>query len=188
MIYSLKGTIIHRRKGAVVIDVHDVAYECLVSREEDFPFGETVTIYTYEVFGENEHYLAGFSTDLEKEAFISLISVNGIGPKTALTALEATTADALFKAIQSNNTAYLKKLPGIGPKAAAQIILDLKGQLAPDGGRADPKQYDEVRAALKTLGFKVKEIDEALSSINDPTLDNEGLLRAALRKLKKGKA
>ncbi len=187
MIYSLTGKIVHKSKEVVVIDVHDVAYECLVSRAEDFAYNEITTIYTYEVYGENEHYLAGFSTLLEKEAFQSLITVKGIGPKTALNALSATSADALFKAIQSNNTSYLKKLPGIGPKAAAQIILDLKGHLAEDGGKADPKQYDEVRAALKSLGFRVKEIDDALSSISDPTLDSQGLLKAALKKLRKNK-
>lgn len=187
MIYSLKGTIIAKGENSVVIDVRDVGYECLVSRPEDFLFGEEMTVYTYEVYGENEHYLAGFSTILEKDAFVSLIAVKGIGPKTALNALSAATPDALFKAIQSSNTAYLKKLPGIGPKAANQIILDLKGHLAPDSRKVNPKQYDEVRAALKTLGFKVKEIDEVLSSINEPDLDNEGLLRAALRKLRKTK-
>ena len=187
MIYSLKGKIIAKGESSIAIDVRDVAYECLVSRTEDFAYGEEVTVYTYEVFGENEHYLAGFSTLLEKEAFQSLITVKGIGPKTALTALSATTADALFKAIQSNNTAYLKKLPGIGPKAAAQIILDLKGHLTTDGIKGDPKQYDDVKAALKSLGFKVKEIDEALSSINDPSLDNQGLLKAALKKLRSNK-
>ncbi len=185
MIYSLTGKIIHKAKDSVVIDVHDVAYECLVSRSEDFAYSENVTIFTYEVINESEHYLAGFSTLLEKEAFESLIGVKGIGPKTALNALSGTTADDLFKAIQSNNTAYLKKLPGIGPKAAAQIILDLKGHLSENGGKADPKQYDEVRDALKSLGFKVKEIDDALSSISDPTLDSEGLLRETLKKLRK---
>lgn len=187
MIYSLTGKIVHKGKDYVVIDVHDVAYECLVSRTDDFSYNEQATIYTYEVYGENDHYLAGFSTLLEKEAFQSLITVKGIGPKTALNALSATTADALFKAIQSNNTSYLKKLPGIGPKAAAQIILDLKGHLTEDGGKANPKQYDEVRDALKSLGFRVKEIDDALSSISDPSLDSQGLLKAALKKLRKSK-
>ncbi len=187
MIYSLTGKIVYKGKDSIVIDVHDVGYECLVSRTEDFPFMEIVTVYTYEVINENEHYLAGFSSKLEKEAFESLLSVKGIGPKTALNALSATNAESLFKAIESNNTAYLKKLPGIGPKAAAQIILDLKGKLSETSAKANPKQYEDVRSALKSLGFRVKEIDDVLSTISDPTLDAEGLLRVALKKLRSGK-
>ena len=91
-----------------------------------------------------------------------------------------------MKAIAANNTTFLKKLPGIGPKAAAQIILDLKGRLADMGGgsKANPNQYDEVREGLKSLGFKVKAIDEALASINEPGLSNEEVLRQALKKLR----
>ena len=125
--------------------------------------------------------------DMDSELTLRPKTLDEYVGQTALNALSATSADALFKAIQSNNTSYLKKLPGIGPKAAAQIILDLKGHLAEDGGKADPKQYDEVRAALKSLGFRVKEIDDALSSISDPTLDSQGLLKAALKKLRKNK-
>jgi Holliday junction DNA helicase RuvA len=99
--------------------------------------------------------------------------------------LKATTPDELYKAIAANNTAYLKKLPGIGPKAAAQIILDLKGQLAQTDEKGNPTQFDEVRQALKQLGFKVKDIDDALSQINEPNLTNEDVLRLALRQLRK---
>jgi Holliday junction DNA helicase RuvA len=113
--------------------------------------------------------------------------VKGIGPKTALNALSATNADDLFKAIQANNTAYLKKLPGIGPKAAAQIILDLKGKLIESDAKGNPTQYDEVRQALKQMGFKVKEVDDALSSINEPGASNQEILRLALRALSKKK-
>ncbi len=104
---------------------------------------------------EDEQYLVGFKTEYEKEAFLSLISVKGIGPRTALGAMSATTAEELFNAIAANNITFLKKLPGIGAKAAAQIILDLKGQLtgSPSG---NPNQYDEVRDALKGLGYKLK--------------------------------
>lgn len=186
MICRIKGNVIGIDEESIAVDVHDIAYEILVSRPDDFSLNEEVTLFTHEVQTEDDHYLVGFSSKIEKESFLSLISVKGIGPKTALNALKATTPDALFKAIESNNTAYLKKLPGIGPKAAAQIILDLKGQLANTDAKSNPKQYDEVRAALKTLGFRVKDIDDALASINEPNASNEEILRLALRKLGKG--
>jgi Holliday junction DNA helicase RuvA len=184
MIYRLKGQVIAILKDRVAIDVHDVAYEVLVSRVQEFTLNSEIVLFTYEAITQDDHYLVGFLTSLEKDAFMSLIQVKGIGPKTALNALKETNPDELFKAIQSNNTAYLKKLPGIGPKAAAQIILDLKGKLVESDEKGNPSQYDEVRQALKQLGFKAKAIDDALASINEPGADNQAILKLALHKLR----
>ncbi len=187
MIYRLKGTVIASSDEAIAIDINGVAYEVLTSRPENYEIGIEAILFTYEVITEDDHYLVGFATKIEKDAFLSLISVKGIGPKTALNALKATTPDALFKAIESNNTSYLKKLPGIGPKAAAQIILDLKGRLTETDSKGNPKQYEQVREALKSFsGYKIKEIDEVLASINEPGASNEEILRIALKKLGKG--
>ncbi len=185
MYYSFTGKIVDICEGSVAIDVNGIAFELFVSRPLEWTKGEEATVYVYEVFNENDHYLVGFSTKLEKEAFVSLIQVKGIGPKTAINALSSTTPDELFKAISVSNTAYLKKLPGIGPKAAAQIILDLKGKLtSSSSNKGNANKYEDVRAALKSMGFKVKDIDEALSGINDPEATNEDVLRMALRKIK----
>lgn len=184
MIYSLNGKIADVSGSSIAIDIGPIAFEVFVSRPSDFKLGEDAFIYVYEVFTQDDHYLAGFSSKLEKEAFSSLIQVKGIGPKTALSALSKTNPEDLFKAISSNNTAYLKKLPGIGPKAAAQIILDLQGKLV-SGSSPDSSLYDDVRSALKGLGFKSKEIDDALCSINEPGLDSGEVLRLALKRLRK---
>ena len=190
MFYSLTGTIIDITDNTIAVQVGPIAYECLVSRVDAFLMGEERTVYCYEVENESEHYLCGFPSKSEKTAFTLLTSVKGIGPKTALSALKETTPDALYRAITANNTAYLKKLPGIGAKAASQIILDLRGHLAAEVGKkrnkVDPSQFDEVRDALKSLGFKSKLIDEALSSIDTPNLNNEEILKLALRRLRKG--
>ncbi|MBO4540818.1 MAG: Holliday junction branch migration protein RuvA [Bacilli bacterium] len=188
MIYSLQGTILAIEKESIVIDVHDVGYEVLSSHPEKYNLGEKAFIYTYEVMSEDDHYLVGFSSKLEKEAFHALIQVKGIGPKTALGALSSSEPEEFFKAIQSNNTAYLKKLPGIGPKAAAQIILDLKGKLVESDAKGNPTQYDEVRQALKQMGFKAKAVDDVLSTINSPGASNQEILRLALKALGKKKA
>ena len=185
MYFSFKGKIIYREKDYVVIEVNNIGYQVYVSHIDDFSVGSDAIIYLYNVVREDEQYLAGFSSVDEKKAFESLISVKGIGPRTALNALSKTNSSDLVNAIASNNIAYLKKLPGIGAKAAAQIILDLKGQLTESDQKGNPKQYEEVRSALKNLGFKVKIIDDVLSQINIVNGTNEEIMREALKRLRK---
>lgn len=182
MIYFLRGKVALINPESIVIDVRDVGYELLVSHIDEFIVGEEVLVYTYNVVREDENYLIGFKTKEEKDVFLSLIKVKGLGPKTVINALSATTPNDVINAIASNNVAFLKKLPGLGAKAAGQIILDLKGELT--GSKGNPKQYEEVYDALKTLGFKGAAIDRVLATINEPGASNEDILRIALKRLK----
>ena len=138
MIYFLKGKVALINEDSVVIDVRDVGYQILVSHIDQYVVGEEVLIYTYNVVREDDNYLVGFKSIEEKNVFLSLIKVKGLGPKTVINALSATTPDEVINAIASNNVAFLKKLPGLGAKAAGQIILDLKGELT--GSKGNPKQ------------------------------------------------
>ena len=183
MIYSLKGKVLMTDGDTVIVDVHDVGYQVLVSHVQDYEIGQEVFLYTYNVIREDEQYLVGFSSLDEKKVFLALIKVKGLGPKTVIGALSATTTHDVTNAIASNNVAYLKKLPGIGAKAAAQIILDLKGELT--GTKGDPTVYDEVYEALKELGFKGAAIDRVLATINEKDAPAEEVLRIALSKLRK---
>ena len=183
MIYSLKGRVLLIDGDTVVIDVHDVGYQVLVSHTEDYEAGQEVFLYTYNVVREDEQYLVGFSSLDEKQVFLSLIRVKGLGPRTVIGALSATTPNDVENAIASNNVVYLKKLPGIGAKAASQIILDLKGELT--GTKGDPTVYDEVYEALKELGFKGAAIERVLATINEKDAKPEDVLRIALAKLRK---
>ena len=183
MFYLLRGKVALVYKDSIVLDVRDVGYQILVSHIDDFEVGEEILIYTYTVVREDENYLVGFRTLEEKNVFLSLIKVKGLGPKTVIGALSATTPQDVINAIASNNVAYLKKLPGIGAKAAAQVILDLKGELTGDKG--NPKQYEDVYDALKSLGFKGAAIDRVLATINEPNATTEEILRIALQRLKK---
>lgn len=182
MIYFLRGKVAIIEQESIVIDVRDVGYQMLVSHIEQFHVGDEVLVYTYNVVREDENYLIGFLDKEEKDVFLSLIKVKGLGPKTVINALSATTPNDVINAIASNNVAYLKKLPGLGAKAAGQIILDLKGELT--GSKGNPKQYEEVYDALKTLGFKGAAIDRVLATINEPGATNEDILRIALKRLK----
>ena len=183
MIYSLRGKILLKDGDTVIVDVHDVGYQVLVSHTDDYEIGQDVFLYTYNVVREDETYLVGFSSIDEKEVFLALIRVKGLGPKTVIGALSATTPNDVKNAIAANNVAYLKKLPGIGAKAASQIILDLKGELT--GTKGDPTVYDEVYEALKELGFKGAAIDRVLATINEKDAPAEEVLRLALAKLRK---
>ena len=184
MIYFLKGRVALKDKDTVVIDVNNVGYQVLVSHIDDYEIGEEVLVYTYNVVREDEQYLVGFSSLDEKSVFLSLIKVKGLGPRTAIGALSSTTPTEVVNAIASNNVAYLKKLPGIGAKAAAQIILDLKGELT-GGSKGDPGVYEDVYDALKAMGFKGAAIDRVLATINEPGASSEDILRIALSKLRK---
>lgn len=184
MIYFLRGKVALKDGDTLVIDVRDVGYQVLVSHIDNYEIGDEVLVYTYNVVREDEQYLVGFSSLDEKSVFLSLIKVKGLGPKSAIGALSSTTPQEVVNAIASNNVAFLKKLPGIGAKAAAQIILDLKGQLT-GGSKGDPTVYDEVYEALKGLGFKGAAIDRVLATINEPDASAEDILRIALNKLRK---
>ncbi|MCD8195454.1 MAG: Holliday junction branch migration protein RuvA [Coprobacillus sp.] len=181
MIYYLKGKIAAKEKDQVVIDVAGVGYEVYVSHLDQYTIGEDTTIYTYEVIHEDEDYLIGFSSLEEKNVFLSLIKVKGLGPKMVINALSTTTPELVMSAIAANNVAYLKNLPGIGQKAASQIILDLKGEIT--GSKGDPGVYDEVKDALKSLGYKGAAIDRVLSTINIPNGTTEEIIKEALKEL-----
>lgn len=183
MIYSLRGKVLLIDGETVVVDVHDVGYQVLVSHAHDYEVGQDVFLYTYNVVREDEQYLVGFSSLDEKEVFLALVRVKGLGPKTVIGALSACTPNDVKNAIASNNVVYLKKLPGIGAKAASQIILDLKGELT--GTKGDPTVYDEVADALKELGFKGAAIERVLATINEKDASPEEVLRIALAKLRK---
>ena len=183
MIYFLRGEIHQVDTDSVVIDVNNVGYQVLVSHVSNYEVGQKVLLYTYNVVREDENYLIGFSDVEERNVFLSLIKVKGLGPKTVIGALSATNPQEVISAIGSNNVAFLKKLPGLGAKAAGQIILDLKGELT--GSKGNPKQYEEVYDALKSLGFKGAAIDRVLATINEPNATTEEILRIALSRLRK---
>lgn len=183
MIYFLRGKVALINEDSIVLDVRDVGYQMLVSHPDSFKLDEEVLVYTYNVVREDENYLVGFASEEEKEVFIALNKVKGLGPKTVIGALSATNPQEVKAAIASNNVAFLKKLPGIGAKAAGQIILDLKGELT--GSKGNPKQYEEVYDALKSLGFKGAAIDRVLATINEPDATTQEILKIALQRLKK---
>lgn len=178
MIYALKGTVKKITANVLILEVNDVFYTLLMPHPEDFKLEEKVTILTTLIVREDNLTLIGFSSEEEKQAFNDLIKVSGIGPKTALNALSMTRPHIFYQAVMNKDLKYLKKLPGIGPKAASQIILDIKGQLVAPTPEITKRK--SVLQALKDLGFKVKDIEKVLTLVDHPELSDEDVLKAAL--------
>ena len=185
MIYGLKGIVTKQTATTVVLDVRGVYYEVKVpALPPQIQFGE-LFLYTYQVIREDEHYLVGFLTLDEKSLFESLINVSGIGPKTALGIMTATTPERFLQAVATEELSYLKKLPGVGPKGASQIILDLKGKLQTDTTKGLNPYEAEVMLGLQSLGFKKSEITKVLKKVSSKALDTNELFRLALSELRR---
>ncbi len=183
MYYYLHGLITMHSKDSIVVECSGVGYEVVVSHPEDFPIGETMFVFTCLYSHEDEQYLVGFKTIEEKELYNQLVSVAGIGPKTAISILSASSLYRLKDAINRGDTFYLTSLPGIGRKNASQIILDLKGKLSDDdlATSTGEKNLDLAYDGLKGLGFKANEIKSAFNEIEERNLSVEEYVARALR-------
>lgn len=185
MIWGLRGILVEHNITSVILDVRGVHYEVRVTSVPEASLGYEMFLYTHQVIREDEHYLVGFTSKAEKALFIKLINVNGVGPKTAIGILTATTPDRFTAAIASEDVVYLKKLPGVGPKGASQIILDLKGRLQTNVQKGGNPYNDEVALALSNLGFKKDEITKTLTKLDSHGLNANELLKLALAELRK---
>ena len=183
LIAYVKGTVALIQSDYIVIDVQGIGYQIQVGHPYEFAVDKEVMLYTYHHIREDISALYGFTTMEEKQLYIRLLSVKGVGPKVGMTILASTTFNMLVNAIESEDVAYLKKIPGIGPKAAGQIILDLKGKLADAEMASQTPQFNEAIEALQALGYTKKEIEFAMKDINDATMSVEDVVRAALKKI-----
>lgn len=190
MISFLKGDIVDIGLDYILVDVNGIGFQVYVGRPQDFSYGRAL-VYTYFQVKEDGFSLFGFKTKQEQDMFNRLINVSGIGPKTANGILGATTVSNLISAIELGNVGFLKKLPSIGPKAAQQIVLDLKGKLVIDdqANKASVKKdekYADVYDALRQFGFKVSEIDNTIDKVeNIEKKSTSDIIRECLKLLRK---
>ena len=171
----------------IVIEVGGIGYILIVANPYLFQIGENIKVFIYQYIREQINDLYGFRTEEEKSLFIKLISVNGIGPKSALSILASGNVDSIYKAIEDTNAAYLRKFPGIGPKASQQIILDLKGKISFDEVtlvNVSSQKFNDVEEALISLGYAKKDISKALGKI-DSNKDTGDIIKDALALLNK---
>lgn len=175
----IKGIITEINPTDITLENQGIGYKLITPNPYNFLLHSEVTVYIYQKVSEDNISLYGFKTLKAKELFVELISVNGIGPKSANAILASGSVESITKAIDDGNAKYLQKFPGIGPKASQQIILDLKGKIDFEDRTIKTANLIEVDEALKALGYKVKEINKILPKL-DTTKKTSELVKDAL--------
>ena len=181
MFEYIKGKIEEIESGYIVLDNNGLGYQIFTASPYSFEIGKEYKVFVYEQIREDENTLYGFKTKEEKEMFLKLIDVKGLGPKMAIPMLSDGSTNGIIDAIERENILYLKKFPKIGDKIARQIILDLKGKLVSKEDSIMQKD-DELTDALKALGYKPADIKRVLPKI-DNSLDIENKIKQALKLL-----
>ena len=148
----------------VVIDINGIGFKIFMPNPYVCFLDEKTKIYLYNHVREDENILYGFKKQEEKELFLKLINVKGLGPKMALPILATGSVEGIKDAINRENIMYLKKFPKIGDKVAKQIILDLKGKVTATEGFVDKE--DELYQVLQSLGYKSLDINRVIKQIN----------------------
>ena len=163
------GKITCIKNNSIVVENNGIGYLVYVSNPYSFELNKDYKVFIYQHVTEDENTLYGFKGIEEKDLFLKLISVKGLGCKMALPILAVGEINGIMDAIERENILYLKKFPKIGDKLARQIILDLKGKLEFIGvGISDDinKDEEELKEALIALGYKEKEIKGVISQVN----------------------
>lgn len=170
----------------IVLENNGIGFHIYTANPYSFDIGTMYKVYIYQCIREDENSLYGFKTKEEKEMFLKLISVKGLGPKMALPILATGSIPGIMDAIERENILYLKKFPKIGDKVAKQIILDLKGKISISGIEAtnSSSNYEELIEVLKGLGYKEKEIKSIVVKVNKD-ISVEEQVKEALRLLLK---
>ena len=180
----IKGIITIIDTSYVVLVNNGIGYIIYVANPYSYKENEEVIIYLYQQIREDENTLYGFKTKDDKDLFLKLISVKGLGCKMALPMLSGDNKDAILDAIDTGNVSYLKKFPKIGDKVARQIILDLKGKLASDDKKSSLNNFEELTETLKSLGYKPNDIKKVLPKL-DASISLEKQVKEALKLLLK---
>ena len=185
MFAYIKGSLEMKSSGYIVIDINGLGYKIFMSQNNIDSIGELhniIKVFTYVKVREDDISLFGFNTNEELHMFELLISVGGIGAKSAITILSNITPSRFALAVITNEVNTLKKLPGIGPKTAQRIILELKDKIKTEEAigaetseleKEENKQeeFEEVIQALQVLGYRRYEINKILPKIKSESLE-----------------
>ncbi|HEL1670483.1 TPA: Holliday junction branch migration protein RuvA [Streptococcus suis 2651] len=196
MYYYIKGILTKITAKYIVVETQGVGYILQVANPYAYSgqVQQEVTVYTHQVIREDAHLLYGFATENEKSVFLSLISVSGIGPTTALAIIAVDDNDGLVRAIEQKNITYLTKFPKIGKKTAQQMILDLEGKFVMSEEAGSVQQVapssenialEEAMEAMEALGYRpaeLKKIKKFFDGTNDTA---ENYIKSALKMLMK---
>lgn len=200
MIGRLSGTLIQKQPPLLMIDVHGVGYEVQAPMSTFYQLPELdqpVVLLIHMVVREDAQLLYGFYSEPERFLFKSLIKVNGVGPKLAVTILSGISAGEFVQVVNNNDESGLIKLPGIGKKTAQRLIIEMKDRLKdwPGDGLAEQDKdsldsvnlnseqdiVKEATSALIALGYKPVEADKMLSQLDKQDQSSQSLIKQALK-------
>lgn len=196
MIVTIRGILAQKIPDEIIIEINGLGYACYISTNtyDNLPKpGKEVALLTYFNVTENSQQLFAFSDATERELFIMLIGVSGIGPKTAIVLLSAVSPDEFKRRLIAGEVSMLTALPGIGPKTARRIIVELKDKFVKLSADDLPREDSDVKPevsdayeALLALGFQMKNVRNAIAKVRngDKDLGAEELIKQALAELR----
>ena len=186
MIARLSGTVVEKLGHALIVDVGGVGYEVLVPRPDydNVLLDKPVMLYTYFHVRENSQELFGFSSIAAKDFFQTLIGINGVGPKMALSILSLGDEKQVKSAIASEDVRFLTGAPGVGKRVAERLVVELRDKLGviAGGGVSAAANYDDAHNALVALGYNPAQASQALAGV-DRTKTIEERIKLALKEL-----
>jgi len=196
MIGSLRGQLVHKQAPSLRLDVGGVGYEIEAPMTTFYKLpsvGEEIQLYTHLVVRDDAHLLFGFATEQERLLFRTLIKVNGVGAKMALTILSGIEADEFARCVAEGDTASLVHLPGVGKKTADRLVIEMRDKLR-DWQTDTPTSADstanntstkgateEAVSALISLGYKPQEASRFVHNVAKEDMDSETIIREALK-------
>jgi len=200
MIGFLSGKILEKDANTVIVDVGGVGYEVTIPLSTFYELGEIgsdVQLRIYTLVREDALQLFGFKTSRERDIYLKLISVQGIGAKSGIAMLSGMNADEIVAAIRTNNLVRLTSIPGVGKKTAERMVIELRDKIgelsvgaaasASASDHASDTVFDDALSALVNLGYQRNAAEKALqdASKDGAEMSVQKLLRAALQKLAK---
>jgi len=198
MIGQLTGIIIEKQPPQLVLDVGGVGYEVDAPMSTFYRLpdvGQKIKLYTHFVVREDAHHLYGFYGQEERALFRTLLKVNGVGPRLALTILSGIEPQEFARCIVNNDTDSLVRLPGVGKKTAERLIIEMRDTLShwksdgavsditPTVGRKKNQAADDAVSALIALGYKPQEASRSVLRLDDGALTSEEMIRRALQEM-----
>lgn len=201
MIGQIRGIILEKQPPQLIVDVQGIGYEIDAPMSTFYQLpdvGCEVNLFTHFVVREDAHHLYGFYTRDERLLFRTLLKVNGVGPRLALTILSSIAPEEFVRCVLNNDTASLVRLPGVGKKTAERLVIEMRDKLSawyqappaegvatlikqPQSGRHQILQ--DAISALVTLGYKHQEANRTVTKIDDGAVGSEELIRRALREM-----
>jgi len=183
MIVGIEGKIEIKEPTRLHINVNGLIYEVFISINSSNSINsDSVKLFTTQIIREDSSSLFGFVSNDEKRMFDTLIKINGVGAKVALAICSTFSPDIFSRIISDKDVTMLKKVPGIGPKSASRILVELADFIVLEDNISSNKSMVEAVMALESLGFKKDNITKALQGLNG---DTESLIKDGLKKLQR---